>query len=292
MTELEQFLAASSKMVDEVSERLLPGRNVEPSRLYAAIRWSFFGRGKRFRPALVFASAKAFGVEYEKVQTTATAIEMIHTYSLIHDDLPSMDDDDLRRGRQTCHVKFGESTAILAGDALQAMAFTAIANDETLCETSRIKLLKIIGDAAARMVAGQQMDLEAEGIDISIEAIEEIHRNKTGALINASACVGAVVANASENDLSAIEDFGEKIGLLFQMTDDLLDISESSATLGKTAGKDLASAKATYPSVLGIEATKAGAERIYNESLGSLDQLSGDTQTLKQIAEYIIKRRS
>ncbi len=292
MTELEQFLAASSKMVDEVSERLLPPPEREPTCLYAAIRWSLFGRGKRFRPALVFASAKAFGVEYEKVQTTAAAIEMIHTYSLIHDDLPSMDDDDLRRGRQTCHIKFDESTAILAGDALQAMAFTSIANDENLSELVRIKLLQMIGDSAALMVAGQQMDLEAEGSDISIEAIEEIHRNKTGALINASACVGAVVANASEKDLSAINDFGEKIGLLFQMTDDLLDISESSATLGKTAGKDLASAKATYPSVIGIEATQVGAEKIYVESLTALDKLSSDTQTLKLIAEYIIKRRS
>ncbi len=292
MTEIEQFLAESSATIDLAFERLLPQLDREPTSLYEAIRWSLFGRGKRFRPALVFASAKAFGVELQKVQTTAAAIEMIHTYSLIHDDLPSMDDDDLRRGRQTCHVRFDESTAILAGDALQAMAFASIANDENLSAVIRIKLLKIVGDAAALMVEGQQMDLEAEGKEISIETIEDIHRKKTGALINASACVGAVIADPKESDLAAISNFGENIGLLFQMTDDLLDISESSATLGKTAGKDLASAKATYPSVIGIEATVAGAEQVYIAALKALDPLSGETQILKQIAEYIINRRS
>lgn len=292
MNEFEQFLTDSSAMVDQACEAILPRSDREPKRLYEAIRWSLFGRGKRLRPALVFASARAFGVEYEKVQTTAAAIEMVHTYSLIHDDLPSMDDDDMRRGRPTCHIKFDEATAILAGDALQAMAFSAIACSDDLTESVRIELLRTVGDAAAKMVAGQQMDLEAEGRDVSIEAIEEIHRNKTGALISASACVGAIVAAVSDNEMAAITEFGEKIGLLFQMTDDLLDITESSEILGKTAGKDIVSAKATYPSVIGIEATRAGIEKTFTEAAEALDRLSGDTKILKNIAEYIIDRRS
>jgi len=292
MIEFEQFLADSSKLVDQALEQLLPSPECEPLRLYAAIRWSLFGRGKRFRPALVFASAKAFGVEFEKVQATAAAIEMVHTYSLIHDDLPSMDDDDMRRGRPTCHIKFDESTAILAGDALQAMAFSAIANNDNLPEPVRIRLLVMIGDAASKMVAGQQMDLEAEGRDISIGSIEGIHRNKTGALIKASACVGAVVGGAPDVEMSAIMDFGEKIGLLFQMTDDLLDITESSEMLGKTAGKDLSSAKATYPSVIGIDATRKKIEKIHAEAIETLSRISGETGILKNIAEYIIDRRS
>jgi geranylgeranyl pyrophosphate synthase len=292
MKDLDQFFAASSEAVAAEFERLLPQSDPEPQRLYDAIRWSLFGRGKRLRPALVFASAEAFGIPAENVRSVAAAVEMIHTYSLIHDDLPAMDDDDMRRGRATCHIKFDEATAILAGDALQAMAFAAIANDERLAPAVRIKLISTIGDAAAKMVAGQQMDLEAEGRTVSIEAIENIHRNKTGALIKASVLAGAAAAEAAGRELSAISGFGEKIGLLFQMTDDLLDVTESSATLGKTAGKDLAAEKATYPSVIGIEATKDGIAKVHADADAELSRLSGRTEMLRLIAEYIANRRS
>lgn len=292
MKDLDQFFAASSEATAAEFERLLPQSNTEPQRLYDAIRWSLFGRGKRLRPALVFASADAFGVPAAKVCSAAAAIEMIHTYSLIHDDLPAMDDDDLRRGRATCHIKFDEATAILAGDALQAMAFAAIANDECLAAEIRISLISAIGGAAGKMVAGQQMDLLAEGQALSIDEIAHIHRNKTGALIKASVLAGAITAEAAGDELAAASSFGEKIGLLFQMTDDLLDVTESSATLGKTAGKDIAAEKATYPSVIGIEATKAGIETVLAEASAELERLSGDTGTLRLIAEYIANRRS
>ena len=294
MNSLEIFFAECSKTVDETLERLMPASVIEPKRLHAAIRWSLFAGGKRFRPALVLAVGEAFGARRENLLSTAAAIEMIHTYSLIHDDLPAMDDDDLRRGRATCHVKFDEATAILAGDVLQTLAFQAIGDDENLSETVRIKLISEITKAAGTpigMVAGQQLDLEAEGREISISELETIHNYKTGAIISASAKSGAIIAAAEDKEIRAISNYGAQLGLLFQITDDLLDATQSSEVLGKTAGKDERAQKATYVSLYGLEKAQKLAETVYAKSCRELETIKIDTSLLRAIADFILKRR-
>ncbi|MEJ7700029.1 MAG: polyprenyl synthetase family protein [Pyrinomonadaceae bacterium] len=206
-----------------------------------------------FVPRYVSLSAAAFGAETEELLPVSAAIEMMHTYSLVHDDLPAMDDDNLRRGRETCHIKFGEATAVLAGDVLQTLAFQTIAEDENLSAEIRVKLIAELAKAAGTpfgMVAGQQLDLEAEGKTISIEQLECIHHNKTGAMILFSAKAGAIIAGANVNESSAIENYTSHLGLLFQITDDLLDVTQTTEVLGKTAGKDTRAKKATYPAVV------------------------------------------
>jgi geranylgeranyl pyrophosphate synthase len=224
---------------------------------------------------------------------TACALEMIHTYSLIHDDLPSMDDDDLRRGRPTCHVRFDEATAILAGDALQTLAFRTISHDEDLSAEVRVWLIKELSDASGTphgMVAGQALDIEGEARTVSGKELEEIHRLKTGALITASARCGAIIAGASAEELSAITNYAAQLGLLFQITDDLLDVTATAEDLGKTPGKDARSAKATYPGLYGLEAAREAAEDAYRSACESLDVINGPTGTLRGIAAYILKR--
>ena len=198
MKDLENFFARTSFVVDETLEQTHSVVKTEPKRLYEAVRWSVFAGGKRFRPALVLAVGKAFGADENKLLKTASAIEMIHTYSLIHDDLPAMDDDDLRRGRATCHKKFDEATAILAGDVLQSLAFQAIAEDANLSDKIKVKLISELAQSAAKMVDGQQLDLDGEGKKVSIEELEKIHQNKTGAMISVSARSGAIIAEAAE----------------------------------------------------------------------------------------------
>src|SRR5262245_13772285 len=215
-----------------------------------------FAGGKRFRPALLLATGQAFDSAIESLIKTACAFEMIHTYSLIHDDLPSMDDDDLRRGRPTCHVRFGEATAILAGDALQTLAFRTIADDERLDVATRLGLISELSRASGTpdgMVAGQALDMEAEARQVNGAELEEDHRHKTGALIVAAARCGAIIGKAAAGELDAITSYGSHLGLLFQITDDLLDVTASAEDLGKTPGKDAQSRKATYPSLYGME---------------------------------------
>jgi geranylgeranyl diphosphate synthase, type II len=201
MNDLEKFFADSSRIVDETLNQLIPSEETVPPRLYKAVRWSIFAGGKRFRPALVLAVGQTFGAGENDLLRTASAIEMIHTYSLIHDDLPAMDDDDLRRGRATCHKKFDEATAILAGDMLQTIAFQAIAEDANLSDKIKVKLISELALSAAKMVDGQQLDLDGEGKQTSVEDLENIHQNKTGAMISVSARSGAIIAEASENEL-------------------------------------------------------------------------------------------
>jgi len=224
---LQEFFADVSRKTDDALDKLIPSEQTEPSRLYQAVRHSIFAGGKRFRPALVFAVGRVFDVPEEKLFRVASAIEMLHTYSLIHDDLPAMDDDDLRRGRPTCHKKFGEATAILAGDILQSLAFKIIADDENLSEKTKVKLISGLAVSAAKMVDGQQFDLDAEGEKISVEKLENIHRNKTGAMISFSAGASAIIADVSENELNAAANYAAKLGLLFQVTDDLLDVTQT-----------------------------------------------------------------
>lgn len=292
MNDLEIFFDETIGLVNEELDRLIPQKGVAPQTLRDAVRWSLFAGGKRFRPALVRAVARTFGVGDGKVIGTAAAVEMIHTYSLIHDDLPSMDDDELRRGRETCHIKFGEATAILAGDALQALAFQSIAEDRNLKDAVKIELISGLGKAAACMVIGQHLDLEAEGTELSIADTETIHSNKTGALISFSARAAAVIAGVSVAERNIIETYAAKLGLLFQITDDLLDVTQTTEVLGKTAGKDVTAFKATYPSILGIENARSLAESIHSEAINELDGLDAPAGLLKDLSEYILTRGS
>jgi geranylgeranyl pyrophosphate synthase len=263
--------------------------------LHEAVRWSLLAGGKRFRPALVLAVGKIFGASNEKLLKTAAAIEMIHTYSLIHDDLPAMDNDDLRRGRPTCHRKFSEATAILAGDVLQTLAFQTIAEDENLSAQIRVRLISELALSAgtpAGMVAGQQFDLEAEGKSISVEDLKRIHQMKTGALICAAARAGAIVGEAGERELRAITDYAAHLGLLFQITDDLLDVTQTTEALGKTAGKDARAEKATYPAFYGIEKTRKLAETLRAEAVGALDEIEKPTLLLRDLADFILRRKN
>lgn len=293
MVDLAKFIGESRELVDSELDRLVPSADVEPVRLHEAIRWSLFAGGKRFRPALLFAVGFAYGAAAEKLVRTAAAIELIHTFSLIHDDLPAMDDDDLRRGRLTCHKKYGEATAILAGDALQTLAFKAIADDGGLSFEIRTRLISLIADASGSpvgMVAGQQMDLDAEGRDVDFDHLQRIHSWKTGALIAASAASGALIGGASGEDVNTLERFAGKLGLLFQITDDIIDITQTSETLGKTAGKDVSAQKATYPGNFGIERTRELAAETAVEARRELDLLDVDTALLREIVDHTLNR--
>lgn len=289
---LQEFLTDASRKVDFALDKLIPSDKSKSAKLYQAIRHSLFAGGKRFRPALVFAVGRVFNAPAEKLYCTASAIEMIHTYSLIHDDLPAMDDDDLRRGRPTCHKKFGEATAILAGDVLQSLAFQAISRDENISDKIKIKLVSELADSSAKMVDGQQLDLDAEGKPISVEDLETIHRNKTGALVCFSARAGAIIGEASEKDLNAISNYASKLGLLFQITDDLLDVTQTTAVLGKTAGKDLTAEKATYPAFYGVEETKNLAEKLYSEACEELKKIGNNTDILRELVDFILHRET
>ena len=290
-----EFLASCRPLIDSQLDLLIPKESDEPQRVHAAIRWSVFAGGKRFRPALLLATGQTFGANVEDMLRAACALEMIHTYSLIHDDLPSMDDDDLRRGRATCHIKFGEATAILAGDALQALAFQTIAEDETLAPALRVRLTAEIARAAGTpegMVAGQSLDLDAESRDVIKEQLDRIHHRKTGALIRGAARCGAIIAGANESELAAITEYATNLGLLFQITDDLLDVTSTAEDLGKTPGKDARSRKATYPAVYGTEATKAQIEVVHRAACSALDRIERPTELLGSIADFILERQT
>jgi geranylgeranyl pyrophosphate synthase len=292
---LPDFLAQARALVDDHLDLLLPAESVSPTKLHAAIRWSVFAGGKRFRPALLLAIGETFGAASESLMATACALEMIHTYSLVHDDLPSMDNDDLRRGRPTCHVRFGEATAILAGDALLTMAFKTIAEDDKLTAAKRVRLISEIARAAGTpegMVAGQAYDLEAEARPVAAAELETIHRLKTGALITAAARCGAIIAEASPAELAAVTDYAGQLGLLFQITDDLLDVTATAEAIGKTPGKDARSRKATYPALHGIEATRNYLASTHAAACDPLDRVERPTDLLRAIADFILEREA
>jgi geranylgeranyl diphosphate synthase type II len=295
MQNLESFFAQAVKIVDTELDRLIPAANSEPKKLHQAIRWSVFGGGKRFRPILLLAVGRTFGAKNESLVRIAAAIEMIHTYSLIHDDLPSMDDDDLRRGRETCHKKFGEATAILAGDALQALAFKTISEESNLDPKTRVRLISEIATAAGTrngMVGGQQMDLDAEGEEASVQSVESIHRNKTGSLIRASAIAGTIIGGASENEIKIISNYANDLGLLFQVTDDIIDVSQTSEALGKTAGKDAAKRKATYPAVYGLDKSMDLARGLFSKIESELEGIGRPHSILIELARFVLDRKS
>jgi geranylgeranyl diphosphate synthase type II len=290
-----EFLASCRTLIDFQLDLLIPKESVPPERVHAAIRWSLFAGGKRFRPALLLATGQAFGANTDDLMRAACALEMIHTYSLIHDDLPSMDNDELRRGRPTCHVKFDEATAILAGDALQTLAFQAIAEDEHLSPQLRVKLIAEIARAAGTpegMVAGQAHDLDAESRDVSNGELERIHHHKTGALIRAAARCGAMIAGVDESELAAIADYAANLGLLFQITDDLLDVTATAEDIGKTPGKDARSSKATYPAIHGVEATRTQLKVVHLAACGALEKIERPAEVLRSIADFILERQN
>jgi geranylgeranyl diphosphate synthase type II len=289
------FLAECRALVDERLNALVPAAESEPKRVHGAVRWSLFAGGKRLRPALLLATGRALGSRDAQLLDTACALEMVHTYSLIHDDLPAMDDDDLRRGRPTCHIRYGEATAILAGDVLQTLAFQTIAEDEMLAAKVRVGVIAEVTRAAGTpsgMVAGQAYDLEAESRDVTGAELERIHLHKTGALIVAAVRCGALIAGASADELEALTLYATALGLLFQITDDLLDVTATAEDLGKTPGKDARARKATYPSIYGLDAARERAHAVHQEALAALDELPAPAPTLHAIADFILHRRA
>jgi geranylgeranyl pyrophosphate synthase len=291
--ELESLLSGSRALVEVELNSLLPSTAAAPEKIHQAIRWSVFAGGKRFRPALLLATGQAFSAAIDDLLRTACAFEMVHTYSLIHDDLPAMDNDNLRRGRPTCHVRFDEATAILAGDALQTLAFRTIAEEERLEAETRIALISELARAAATpegMVAGQALDMDAETRQVNGTQLEEIHRLKTGALIVAAARCGAIIGRGSEDEVDAVTSYGSHLGLLFQITDDFLDVTATAEDLGKTPGKDAQSNKATYPALYGIEETRAAAVKAHGDACDALDLIDRPTEVLRRIADFILHR--
>ncbi|HJS74292.1 MAG TPA: farnesyl diphosphate synthase, partial [Vicinamibacteria bacterium] len=277
-------------LVEEYLDRYLPPESAPPETLSRAVRYSLFAGGKRLRPLLVLSAAEAVGGRVEDALPAAAAFELIHTYSLIHDDLPSMDDDSLRRGRPTSHVVFGEAMAILAGDALQSHAFALLADPPPPCRVASERRLRAVAElataAGARgMVGGQVFDLESEGQPVDAAALERIHRHKTGALIRAATRVGAIVGGGSDEDLERLTRFAEEAGLAFQIVDDILDIEGSAETMGKSAGKDEKAGKATYPLVHGIEEARLQAEELVASALDRLEPFGAAGQPLARLAE-------
>ena len=293
---ITNYLARRAREVNSWLDRFVPSEEVPPTQLHRAMRYSLFAGGKRLRPALVLASGEAFGARTEDLIPAACAVEMIHTYSLIHDDLPAMDNDDLRRGRPTCHKAFGEAVAILAGDALLTRAFHLLASgpDELLPE-HRVKVIREIAAAAGTvdaLIGGQMADIENEGKPVEPATLEYIHRSKTGAMITASVVAGGIIAGASEERLDKLRAYGERIGLAFQIADDILDVTSTSEQLGKTPGKDQAAHKATYPSLFGIDASEARMRELVSEAVEVISSLNLETEVLEELARFIIARKS
>jgi geranylgeranyl diphosphate synthase type II len=294
--DLAAFLEDARRRVDAALDRYVPGADGPqvdcPSRLAQAMRHSLLGGGKRLRPILALMAAEAVGADAEVALPAACALEMVHTYSLIHDDLPAMDDDDLRRGRPTCHRAFDEATAILAGDALQAMAFEVIARDIRPAEAaSRCCLELAVACGPLGMVGGQMADLEAEGrTDATAPALEAIHRRKTGALLRASLRMGAIAAGADDEQLDALDRYGRGVGLAFQIVDDLLDVQGDEAKLGKRVGKDSGLGKWTYPGLLGIDGSRRRARQVAEDAVSALEPLGDRAARLRALALDLLER--
>ncbi len=286
-------LRSAAEATDGALERLLPPADAVPSSIHAAMRHTVFAGGKRMRPALAMEAARAIAGELPPgVEELGAAIEMLHTYSLVHDDLPALDNDDLRRGKPTCHVVFGEAIAILTGDALQSHAYQALAR--LRCPAgARGEIIRLIAEATGTvdgMIGGQVMDLESEHTRPTPALVEAVHRAKTGALIRVSVATGGLYAGASPEETKGLTEFGGKAGLAFQIVDDLLDMTQTSEALGKTAGKDLASEKATWPAVFGVEQSRRDAERLKGEAFEALRPFGAKADGLRALASYLVER--
>lgn len=292
---LHDYIAARQKAVDAALDRWVPPESENPSTIHRAMRYSLFAGGKRIRPLLAIAAAEAVSPAPAGIESAACALELIHTYSLIHDDLPALDNDDLRRGRPTCHKVFGDAMAILAGDALLTLAFEVLSNLENVDACRRIELVRELATAAGTaggMIGGQVNDLEGEGQIPTAALLESIHRAKTGALLRASVRIGAIYAGADSGELVALTRFGEHVGLAFQIVDDVLDVEQSSEALGKTAGKDAAQKKITFPAVYGIERSREMAEQERLEAHLALQPFDDRAGRLRELADLIVRRNA
>ncbi|MCI0661840.1 MAG: polyprenyl synthetase family protein [Acidobacteria bacterium] len=292
---IAEYFKQKAFKVDQWLDRLLPSESEAPSVIHQAMRYSVFAGGKRLRPILTIATGEIFGADERSLLPAACSLEMIHTYSLIHDDLPAMDNDDLRRGLPTCHVKFGEAMAILAGDALLTQAFLTLADYEASDPETKAHVISEVAHASATrraLIGGQVLDIQSESKPITGAQLEEIHRAKTGALIRCAVRIGAIIGGASDDELNSITEYGEKAGLAFQVADDLLDETATSEELGKTAGKDAANQKATYIALYGIDGARQMANRLCHEAISATRRVRRDTSILDAIARFIIERRS
>ncbi len=288
-------LAGYQSRVVAALEHWLPTAAQQPQRLHESIRYSVLAPGKRIRPMLVYATGESLGVKPHALDGPACAVEMIHVYSLIHDDLPAMDDDDLRRGRPTCHRAYDEATAILAGDALQALAFHVLAHDPQISVSAeqRLRMIDTLAKASGSlgMAGGQAIDLAAVGQALQLAELENMHQHKTGALIRASVELGGLSCQAIEDrQLRLLSRYAECIGLAFQIQDDILDIQSDTATLGKAQGADMARNKPTYPNLLGIDGAREAAQALHDEAIACLRDFSSAADMLRQIAGYIVRR--
>jgi geranylgeranyl pyrophosphate synthase len=293
---LEARLRGYQSRVQGVLDGVLPPANLSPQRLHAAQRYAVLSGGKRLRPMLVYCTGEALGLEACTLDTPAAAVELIHSYSLVHDDLPAMDDDDLRRGRPTVHRAFDEATAILVGDALQVLAFSLLARDRTagVSSEARLKMIQILAEASGTrgMAGGQAVDLSVVGRNIDLETLEAMHRLKTGALIRASVMLAAACApGVTPAEWEALDGYSQDIGLAFQIQDDILDVEGNTADLGKAIGADAARAKPTYPSVLGLDAAKTRARDLMRRACDRLALFSDRAQILAWLASYVVERR-
>jgi geranylgeranyl diphosphate synthase type II len=289
---LNEYLVTCTKAVNDALDRLLPGPRTRPATIHEAMRYSLFAGGKRVRPALCLAAATACGGQLTAALPLACAVECIHTYSLIHDDLPAMDDDDFRRGKPTNHKVFGEGIAVLAGDALLTQAFEIVAQARATTRYSHQALVLELARASGslQLIAGQVADLEAEGKRITAQHLRYIHERKTSALLSCSVRLGGMSANCSAAQLKALTDFGYHVGLAFQVIDDILDVTQSSDKLGKTAGKDMKAQKATYPSIVGLARSRKIAAELTDRAFAALKVFKGRAPALEGLARYLLQR--
>jgi geranylgeranyl diphosphate synthase type II len=282
-------------LTDRALEALLPSADTVPASIHGAMRHSTFAGGKRLRPLLAYqAGVTIAGTLPRGIEKLGAALEMLHTYSLIHDDLPALDNDDLRRGKPTCHVVFGEAIAILAGDALQTRAFEVLAGLDSPAAAT-VKIIGLVANAVGTvegMIGGQVLDIESEHLKPTPELVEAIHRAKTGALIRVSVVAGGVFAGANDDDVARLDRFGRKAGLAFQIVDDVLDMTVDSAQLGKTAGKDQATEKATWPAVYGLDKSRRDAAQLIDEAFAALEPYGDRAEGLKSVARYLVERQN
>jgi farnesyl diphosphate synthase len=294
---MPERITAYRARIETVLDGYLPPLGRVPERLHAALRYSALGTGKRLRPILVYATGEALGVPLERLDAPAAAVELIHAYSLVHDDLPAMDNDDLRRGRPTCHRAFDEGTAILAGDALQVLAFRILAAEATRDGEipAYTRMIHLLAEASGTdgMAGGQALDLAAVGQQLTVEALENIHRRKTGALIRASVLMAAMVGNETDTGrLARLDRFAQHLGLAFQIQDDILDVEGDAATLGKATGADRAKDKPTYPSIAGMAAAKRRCRELHAQAVEALADFGPGAEHLRWLADFVIARNS
>jgi farnesyl diphosphate synthase len=295
MPDFQTWISVHQLRFEEVLRRLLPAADIAPQRLHAAMRYSVLDGGKRVRPLLAFAAGELAGAAVDRVNYAAAAVELIHAYSLVHDDMPCMDDDVLRRGKPTCHVEYDEATALLVGDALQSLAFQMLSDTPLTADASRqLKMVKLLAVASGSrgMAGGQAFDLASVGKQLNVSELEFMHIHKTGALIRAAILLGAYCGDAlSDAQLDKLDHYGKCVGLAFQVVDDVLDAEADTATLGKTAGKDADNDKPTYVTLLGAAAAKKMAAELHSEALESLSEFGDKAQRLRELADFIVMRK-